>query len=190
MKSKLIGFVAGVVVGATIFGSVALATSTEFRNLYAAFCGITIEIDNEQFTPTDVTGKEVEPFIVDGTTYLPIRAISEAFDKEVIWDADQYTVCIFTKSEPVTEEEIEEAFAEVYLSDDTLVEYTIDEIEFVRGNNWMVFFSVLPEDDHFDEWLVGNGEEGEDGWIVEKMLLISVIKIDDVIDLQILGTGL
>ena len=45
-----------------------------------------------------VDGKEVststEPFIYNGTTYLPVRAIGEALGKDVSWDAETNTVYI------------------------------------------------------------------------------------------------
>ncbi|MGI5936162.1 MAG: stalk domain-containing protein [Oscillospiraceae bacterium] len=42
----------------------------------------------------DVTGKKVEPFIYDGTTYVPIRGISEALGLDVEWDGENNTVNI------------------------------------------------------------------------------------------------
>lgn len=45
-------------------------------------------------TPKDTNGKVVEPFIVDGTTYLPIRAVSEALGKDVYWNGQTNTVYI------------------------------------------------------------------------------------------------
>lgn len=35
-----------------------------------------------------------EPFIVDGTTYVPLRDISELLEKDVTWDQSTYTVGI------------------------------------------------------------------------------------------------
>jgi hypothetical protein len=188
-KNKLIGFTLGVIVGAMFFGSVALAASSETRALSAIFRGIRIEIDQTQFIPNDVHGNEVEPFIVDGTTYLPIRAIAEAFDKEVLWDGDANTVRIFTKSEPVTEAEIETAFIEVYLSDGTLQEFKINNIElydleFLR-NIWTIEYSVLPKDGH-SEWIAGNGEFGENGWIVNKSLFAYAVKTDGIVSLRVI----
>ncbi|MDR1503418.1 MAG: copper amine oxidase N-terminal domain-containing protein, partial [Prevotella sp.] len=46
---------------------------------------IKIIIDGIEFTPKDANGKTVEPFIYNGTTFVPIRAISEAFGVEVGW---------------------------------------------------------------------------------------------------------
>lgn len=63
---------------------------------YAAATGVSIPIvyDNikvllngNELELRDATGKTMEPFIYDGTTYLPIRAIAESVNKTVEWDA-------------------------------------------------------------------------------------------------------
>lgn len=59
--------------------------------------GIKVFIDGEQLICTDVNGEYVSPFIVDGTTYVPIRAISEAFEKNVDWDSLNKRVVISSR---------------------------------------------------------------------------------------------
>ncbi len=54
--------------------------------------GIRIVIDNKEFTCTDANGAVVEPMIYNGTTYIPVRAVSTAFGKAVHWDGDESTV--------------------------------------------------------------------------------------------------
>ena len=56
--------------------------------------GMKLSINGEAFVPTDVNGKEVDVFAYNGTTYVPIRAISEAFGKEVSYDASTQTAVI------------------------------------------------------------------------------------------------
>ena len=52
--------------------------------------------------PTDANGDYVEPFIIEGTTYLPVRAIASALDLDVNWDEETSTVILDEKaSEPV-----------------------------------------------------------------------------------------
>lgn len=48
-------------------------------------------------TPKDVTGTIVEPFIYQGTTYLPVRAVGEAIGKKVTWDGETKTVYLGEK---------------------------------------------------------------------------------------------
>jgi hypothetical protein len=47
--------------------------------------------------PKDANGKVVEPFISDGTTYLPVRAVCQALGKDIIWDGDTNSVYIGKK---------------------------------------------------------------------------------------------
>lgn len=84
-------FVAGAVVATIAVGGVttAFARSGNF-SIPVTFRNISIKIDGD----TLITDKE--PFIYDGTTYLPIRAVAEAVDKEVSWDDSTNTV--FLKS--------------------------------------------------------------------------------------------
>lgn len=57
---------------------------------------ISISVNGTEITPTDVNGNSTEPFVIDGTTYLPLRAIAEALDCDVRWDAAANTVIIST----------------------------------------------------------------------------------------------
>ncbi len=61
---------------------------------------IKIVVDNNQVElGLDSTGKNIEPFIYNGTTYLPVRAVSEALGKEVSWDGKTSTVYIGRKQD-------------------------------------------------------------------------------------------
>lgn len=48
----------------------------------------------------DSTGKKIEPFIYNGTTYLPVRAVGEAIGKEVHWDDGTKTVYLGKNQKP------------------------------------------------------------------------------------------
>jgi hypothetical protein len=45
-------------------------------------------------TPTDANGSVVHPFIYNGTTYLPVRAVGDAFGKPVHWDGGTNSVYV------------------------------------------------------------------------------------------------
>lgn len=62
---------------------------------------INIFIDGEEFIAKDVTGKVVYPMNVDGSVFLPVRAISEAFGKSVDWEQDTLTVTVTTPKEDI-----------------------------------------------------------------------------------------
>lgn len=55
---------------------------------------IKIVINGTLIEPKDVNGKVVNPFLIDGTTYVPVRAITEALGKEIAWDGETRTIFI------------------------------------------------------------------------------------------------
>ena len=58
---------------------------------------IKVTLDGRTLDLTDSRGNEVEPFTIDGTTYLPLASISKALGMDVRWDADTNTVILNTK---------------------------------------------------------------------------------------------
>ena len=64
------------------------------KNITVSYMNIGLSINGEEIAPKDINGRKVEPFIYEGTTYVPIRAISEALGKTVEWDNATKTVVI------------------------------------------------------------------------------------------------
>ncbi len=58
--------------------------------------GITILLDGKKVYPKDVNGKTVDPFVIDGTTYLPIRAVASALGLKVQWEKETKTVLLYS----------------------------------------------------------------------------------------------
>lgn len=83
-----------------VFSSVSFA-SVSSKETILNYVGITLNIDNVNVVPRDATGEVVMPFIIDGTTYLPVRAVAEALGKNVDWNASTKTVIINEKDEAV-----------------------------------------------------------------------------------------
>ncbi len=93
MKHRLLGLIAGIIIGTSITGGIVLAKNgTEIIN--AMYNNIKIYVDGVKIEPTDATGTPVEPFVYNGTTYLPVRAIGEAIGKEVRWESSTQSVHI------------------------------------------------------------------------------------------------
>ncbi len=90
-----IAFVLGAIIGSPIVSYVYAYLSKTIE----VDAGINIELDGEQFIPKDANGKEVEVFVYNGTTYLPIRAISNIYESDIEWDGERKTVCLFKKAE-------------------------------------------------------------------------------------------
>lgn len=91
LKKALKGYLAGFLSAAVLVSGVTYAANT--TTLYDVIAnGIKIVIDGRQLNPTDANGNKVEPIIYNGTTYLPVRAVANAFGKAVYWDGPNYTV--------------------------------------------------------------------------------------------------
>lgn len=86
---------------------VALMTGTALasgftRTIQANYVGVKLVINGVEVKPTDAAGNPVEPFISEGTTYLPVRAVAEALGEEVSWDGTTKTVSIGKAVSPET----------------------------------------------------------------------------------------
>ena len=77
MKKIILMFILIFSLSGTVFASVGS------KEVTLNYMGITIDIDNVEVVPRDVNGNIVNPFIINGTTYLPVRAIAEALGKNV-----------------------------------------------------------------------------------------------------------
>lgn len=91
----------------------------------------------------DANGKKVYPLSYNGTTYLPIRAVSNLFNLKIDWDGANNTVVI-TKEEQVQKEN---KLAVVYFSvtgnTKTVAEYIKDEV----GAD---IFEIVPKQEYVD----------------------------------------
>lgn len=111
-KDKLTGYVAGLITAVLLCSSAAFAQSIE-KTITAVYNNIKIIVNGEEITPTDANGNVVEPFISDGTTYLPVRAIANALGQEVFWDTETSSVYIgeIPKKEETPETESLKAYS-------------------------------------------------------------------------------
>lgn len=101
MKKFILGFIAGGIICATITGF-----ATE------AWQNITVLPNTIKVV---VNGKEVQAdnFLYNDTTYLPIRAVSEALGKDVQYDAETSTAIISNETDTVTPEPTMPALSEI-----------------------------------------------------------------------------
>jgi hypothetical protein len=56
------------------------------------YTGVNIYVDDVKLDPKDANGNPVEVFVYNGTTYLPVRAVGEAYGKVVQWDGSTQSV--------------------------------------------------------------------------------------------------
>lgn len=149
--------------------TVAYATNAT-KTIQAAYMNIKLVVDGVPITPKDSNGSTVEPFIYNGTTYLPVRAIGEALDKQVTWDGKTKTVYIGEAPGQVTYLlDVCQPYEKLWFETPTTVEmtgkkyphaFTLD-----GGNGYALFnldgkYSTLEFDfGHKDDSYMGHGRD-------------------------------
>ena len=93
MSKRLQGLIAGLLIGGIMTSGVVFAKKG-IQVIEAVYSNIKIYVDGEEINPKDVDGNLVEPFIYNGTTYLPVRAVGEAIGKQVNWEGSTKSVYI------------------------------------------------------------------------------------------------
>jgi hypothetical protein len=94
MKERTKGFVSGIIVMAMIVALPGYALAAYQKTATLDYAGIKITLNGNTITPTDANGSVVEPFAIDGTTYLPVRAVAGALGLGVEWDGQTKTVIL------------------------------------------------------------------------------------------------
>ena len=113
-KKNFLSYVAGFLTAAALFGFCVptLAASIQ-KQITATYKDIKLYVDGKEVVPKDAGGNVVEPFVSNGTTYLPVRAVGEALGKEVTWDGTTNTVYIGQKpntEDPTPEKPIDSTY--------------------------------------------------------------------------------
>ena len=94
MKKRLQGLVAGVLIGATITGGVVFAT-TGTKTIEVLYNNIKVYKDNVLCELKDANGTVVEPFIYNGTTYMPVRGTANLAGMDVEWEGETQSVYLW-----------------------------------------------------------------------------------------------
>lgn len=89
-KIKLVGLMLALMIALSItaFATVGSRTAELWYN------NIKIMINGKEVIPIDANGNAIEPFTIDGTTYLPVRGIASALGMNVGWDGATSTVTL------------------------------------------------------------------------------------------------
>ena len=90
-KSFLFGFVMALILTTTVG---AFASSGVMKQISVQLGGMNIVIDGVKMAPKDVNNQAVAPIVYNGTTYVPIRFISEVFNKSVNYVGKTSTIFI------------------------------------------------------------------------------------------------
>ncbi len=92
MKQKLQGIIIGLLLGGILASGVAVAKQVS-ENAEIFYRNIKLVVQGREI-PLQEAG--VEPFIMNGSTYLPVRAVADALGQPVYWDGRNYTVYLGT----------------------------------------------------------------------------------------------
>lgn len=66
-------------------------------NTLLTYRNIRVTLDGQVVTLKNVTGQTIEPFIMNGSTYIPVRAVAAALGCEVGWDDRTSTVILVSE---------------------------------------------------------------------------------------------
>lgn len=95
MKKNLKSFLLGCLVTVVLVSLIGTAFATSgTKTATLLYDNIKITLNGNTLTPKDANGKTVEPFIIDGTTYMPLRAVAEALGLTVEWDGANKTAVL------------------------------------------------------------------------------------------------
>ena len=145
MKEKFKGMVAGLLIGATLTSGVVFAKQiSETAELF--YNNIKIYIDGAEIVPKDPNGNVVEPFTMNGTTYLPVRAVSNALGKDVEWDGATQSVYIGKKDQTKPDNYLDRIqyndYREGYgASDIAIINGTVTDFNNTIYTNGVLFFA-------------------------------------------------
>lgn len=115
-----------------LFLSTSFAANAYKRSIEVEY-GITVEFNEQQISMTDANGKPVDAFIYEGTTYVPIRAISETFGAAVGYDSSTNTAYVY------------DDFTEIIV-----VAYKLNHVMFFGDSILTVMESAVTMDDPLD----------------------------------------
>ncbi len=99
MKKRLQGLIVGILIGATITGGVVFAT-TGTKTIEVLYNNIKVYKDNVLCELKDANGAVIEPFIYNGTTYMPVRGTANLADMQVTWDGETKSVYLWDEQVP------------------------------------------------------------------------------------------
>jgi len=91
-KHYLATAAAGLLLATTLIPSGASA-AVATKNLQAKYNNVKVLYNGSQVATT------IEPFIVDGTTYIPLRMMAGVFNKDITWDGNTYTINVLDKAD-------------------------------------------------------------------------------------------
>jgi len=133
-KQRLQGFIAGVLISALLIGTFAIASPF----IREVFYDVNVVINGELMEFDD----DMQPFISNGRTFLPIRRIAEALHIHTHWDSVTSTVYLIQLGEPPADHAI--------IGEWRLVGWQSLDGEFVCANEMLVGWASFHWPNYFE----------------------------------------
>lgn len=103
-KETVKGMILGAVVTLGAVAAVGTVSAGEvFKKVEVSYRNVQVNIEGNNADFKDEKGNRVEPLLIDGTTYVPLRGLAEHLGVLVKWDKSANTAYI-DKDEPVSDE--------------------------------------------------------------------------------------
>ena len=93
MKNRFFSFIAGALATLMLVALPISALASDGALSIKAY-PINVLVNGQVFEPKDAKGNDVLVFTYNGTTYAPLRALAEAYDLEVGYDAKSNTATV------------------------------------------------------------------------------------------------
>lgn len=168
MKKYVAGFTAGLLVGSMTVGAFA---ATGSQNIRATYKNIKVAVNNTVVSLKDAQGRTVEPFVYNGTTYLPVRGVATALGQQVSWDTSTNTVYVGEQPTKAPASKSTPAGTVLYNSHGIKVTYLgWERNEYVDGDK----YSFKIENNNSEEWMISNDDASIGNTQVSFGLLTSV----------------
>lgn len=92
-RQKFAWLLSGMMIAFLVVNMISPAVATALKTIQVS-SNVKIFVDDVKMEPKDVNGNPVDVFIYNGTTYVPIRAVSQYLGKPVQWDGAARSVYI------------------------------------------------------------------------------------------------
>ncbi len=99
IKERLKGAVSGLIIGALVVSGGVFAKQ-KFETIEVEYNNIKVYKDNVLCELKDANGSTIEPFIYNGTTYMPVRGTANLADMQVTWDGATQSVYLWDEMVP------------------------------------------------------------------------------------------
>jgi Copper amine oxidase N-terminal domain./NPCBM/NEW2 domain. len=98
MKKNVAPFLAGILSCILLSQMILPAAAALVSKTIQVYTGVDIYLNEVKLNPKDANGNPVEVFVYNGTTYLPARAIADAFQTPINWEGTTNSIYIGRQS--------------------------------------------------------------------------------------------